>query len=230
MSVIPASTSTRILTGANQVVYTCPGARSHSFINIAIFNPNAVNAEYSIAITDSDAAPPDNQAMIQQRPISSKDTLFFNRLVVGPNQRVHVRSFDEPINVRLTAMEETNPNINDAGLLTIDGVLPGLANVPIAAGGGNVVILNASTRPDLVAVSCDLIVRNMDNSPSTFQARIDTGNDSATSAGFVEQIIPANDTIIIDNILLNSNEILRGMVGTGSVRAYVVGLAQVDIP
>jgi hypothetical protein len=221
MLITPASSMFRVNAAATEAVYSCPNTRTHAFVSLAIHAPasNPAAANYSIAIKSDATAPASTDRFVNNVPLNPGTNALFNSLVLGPNHTLFVSATNHPVNVRLTAVEENNPAVTGSGLL---------ANVSCPANTATQIFI--ADTPDLVVVSYSLIVRNTGASQGSATIHTDTATPPGIASSFLRENIPAGQTIIFDNLLAMPGERVFVNAGSEALRAFAIGVRQVETP
>ena len=197
----PVISKFALTAGVPQEVYSCPAGRSHAVVDIAFFKDNLVG-DALIAVALSSASNPASLTTVDYfiddiELIGVTNSAELNKVIVGSGERLFVLVLSGPeIIVRVSGVEESNPKIIKGGRLSAASIT-GIAQTQIWN----------NTFPNTSYIAASVTIFNTSETANAeVEAWISTSSTPVNSDKVLRITIPANDTTILENILLASNE------------------------
>ena len=197
----PVISKFSLTAGIPQEVYACPVTKSHAIVDLSFFKDDIVgNALIAVALsTESVAA---NLTSVDYfiddiELIGIVNSAELNKVIVGRGERLYVNVMSgSPIVTRISGVEEANPKVLRAGRLAAANV-SGITQTQVFH----------NTIPNTAYITVSLTIFN--TSPTTsaeVQAWISTSFTPGATDKVMRITIPAQDTTIVENVLLAPNE------------------------
>lgn len=202
MSILNPVFSTFTLTqGVPFEVYSCPVSKSHAIIDVSFFK-DLVDSDSMIMIaltTKTDAAQLNSVDYFIDdiELIGGVNSAELNKVVVGAGERLYINVLTGPdINARLSGIEETNPNVLNAGRLAAMSI-PGTSDT----------VIFDNSLAGTSYTSCSITVYNSSELDS---AEVEAWITDQATPGAVDKVmrinIPTTDTTIVENVMLKPGE------------------------
>jgi hypothetical protein len=208
-----------LIAGQVQAVYTCPAGTSYSIVDVNFFkNDTSQDALIEIALstqTDPAQLTSVDYFIDDISLIGNVNSAELSKVVVGPNQILYVKVISGPtINVRVTGVEQVNSKIAAAGRLAA-------ASIP----GVNQTLVYSNAIPSVSYISTSITVFNTN---TTTQATIEIWITSSPTPSDSDKIlnvnIPAQDTTILENLVLAPNESIYVRSSQANSEYFVNGM------
>jgi len=184
-----------------QEVYFCPTTKSDALIDVTFYKDD-ITQDALIAIALATEPNPANLTTVDYfiddiQLIGSVNVAEVNKIMVGQGERLYINVLSGPnINVRVSGVEENNPKVLNAGRLTALSV-PGTTQQN----------LYTTTLTNVAYTTASLTIFNTSTiNTATVEAWITASATPGIADKFMKLDIPANDTTIIENMLLAPNE------------------------
>lgn len=202
MSILnPIVSKFSLTAGVPQEVYFCPGGKSHSILDVTFYKDNS-GGDALIAIALATEANPANLTSVDYfiddiQLIGIVNSAELNKVVVGSGERLFIQVLSGPdVVARITGVEETNPKVLKAGRLAAMSI-PGTSQTQVYSNAlGNTSYISASIT----------IFNNSMTLPAQIQGWIGSNAVPTATDKILNVSIPANDTTVIENLLLAPNE------------------------
>lgn len=198
----PVAANLAVAEGVTQLVYTCPGTKSHAILDLSFYKDNvAVDAMVQVAISTSPAGSLTSVDYFidDLGLIGTNKNAELTKVVVGTGESVYVKVVTGAVSVRVTGMEELNTKVAAAGRLA----------------AGNIAAASTQTKAfstAAVGAAYSTISATVFNTHATNSANVKIWVSSSVTPAQVDLLVDttvlANDTIIIENIMLLPNESL----------------------
>lgn len=202
-----------------QEIYVCPSDKSHAIVDISFLKDNFEGSSIiSVALTKE--SNPVNLTTVDYfiddiELIDEVNSAELNKVVVGKGERIIVKVISgDPVTIRLTGIEESNPKVLAAGKI-VGTVIAGTAQTQIYA----------STLPGTAYVATSVTVYN--SSPTaTAEVEIWITTQATPTPGdkVVNFKVTPADTTIIENILLLPNEKVFVRSNQANTEYFLVGM------
>jgi len=187
--------------GVPQEVYSCPAGRSHAIVDLAFFKDNLVG-DALIAVAMSTSSNPASLTTVDYfiddiQLIGVVNSAELNKVIVGSGERLYIQLLSGPeIIVRVSGVEESNPKVIKGGRLAAASII-GIAQTQIWN----------NTFPNTAYISASVTIFNTSTTANAeVEAWISTAPTPVATDKVLRVTIPANDTTILENILLAANE------------------------
>lgn len=184
-----------------QEIYLCPAGKSHAIVDVSFLKDTFANSSLiSIALTteSNPAALTATDYFIDDiELVDDVNSAELNKIIVGTGERLIIRVLSgEPVNVRLSGVEENNPKVLKAGKLAA-----------ISMAGTTQAQIYANALPSVAYISSSLTVYN---SSATLVSEVEVWVTSLSVPVAADKVIrlkvtPQNTTIV-ENLLLLSGE------------------------
>jgi len=200
-ALVPAFSKFLISTGNTVEVYVCPANRSHAFVDLNFYkdaNPGSSLIAVALTANADPAALTSVDFFVDDiELIDTTNIASLEKVMVGRNERLFVRTVSgSPVSVRTVSMEETNSKVGKAGRLAAVSV-PSLTPVEIYS----------NTIPNTAYVAASLTIFNTTtNNNADVEGWITSATVPSANDKVFRFTIPAQDTTIIQNMLLAPNE------------------------
>lgn len=190
-----------ITAGQVQQVYQCPAGKSYSVIDVNFFKDDTTQdalVEIALSTVSNPASLTSVDYFIDDISlVGTVNSAELSKLVVGPGQYVYVKSISGPnINVRVSGVEEVNTKVAAAGRLAA-------ASIP----GTTQTLIYQNATGGVAYISASVTIFNMSaTNTCTSELWITTSPSPSDADKCLKIDIPAQDTTILENIMLAPNE------------------------
>ncbi|EKD89593.1 MAG: hypothetical protein ACD_33C00036G0004 [uncultured bacterium] len=220
MSILNPVVSKFTITAGNiQQVYVCPSDKSHAIVDLTLYKDNVIG-DSLIAIALSTEANPVNLSTVDFfvddiQLIGVVNSGELNKVIVGKDERLYVKVISgNDVNARLAGVEEANTKVAKAGRLAATS-LPNTAQTKIYE----------NLLPNISYISCSITVFNtVNNNNADVELWITTGASPSPTDKLVKVTIPAEDTTILENILITPNEKIFVQSSQANTEYFINGL------
>lgn len=202
-----------------QEIYVCPAGKSHAIVDVSFLKDTFIDSSViSIALTteSNPAALTSVDYFIDDiELVDDVNSAELNKIIVGTGERLIVKVISgEPVNVRLSGVEENNAKVLKAGKLAA-----------VSLAGTTQTQIYANALPSVAYISTSLTVYN---SSATLTAEIEVWVTSLTIPATADKVIrlkvTSQNTTIIENLLLLANEKVFVRSNQVSTEYYLQGL------
>lgn len=187
--------------GVPQEIYFCPAGKSHAVIDLTVFK-NGFTGSSVIGFALSTNADPGTLTSVDYfvddiELVNEVNSAEVNKLIVGTGERVYAKVMSgNDVNVRMSGVEENNASVLKAGKLMAVGVV-----------GTTQTKVYETTLPGVGYVSGTLTIYNADAvNQADIQVWVTSAGTPAASDKLCNVKLTAQDTIILENLLLSPNE------------------------
>jgi len=219
MSILnPIVSKFSLTAGAPQEVYFCPAGKTHAILDLTFFKDNS-NGDSLIAVALSSEANPTNLTSVDYfiddiQLIGIVNSAELNKVVVGVGERLYVMVMSGPdVVARVSGVEENNPKVLKAGRLAA-------LNIP----GTSQIQVYSNAIPNTAYISASItIFNNSTTLPAAVQGWIGSNAVPTANDKIMNVSIPANDTTIIENVLMAPNEKIFIQSDTVNTECFING-------
>lgn len=197
----PIVSKFQLASGVATQVYSCPIGKSHSIIDVNFYKDD-VNSDALISIALTTESNPVNLTSVDYfiddiELIGTVNIAELNKLIVGEGERLYIKIVSGPdIVTRISGVEEANVKVANAGRL---------AALAINSTAQTKVYENLDQ--DVSYISASLTLFNVSTVDSaTMEVWITSSASPSASDKVIKVTIPAQDTTIIESIMLAPNE------------------------
>jgi hypothetical protein len=215
---------TSVTVGNPQQVYICPANKTHAIVDVSFYKENT-SSDALIAIALSTESNPTNLTTVDYfvddiQLIGTVNVAELNRIIVGQGERLYIKVISGPdIVIRLTGAEENNPLVAKAGRL---------AALSINSTAQTQVYSNAI--PNVSYISSSVTIFNTSNTNiATVHAWVSSSTTPSASDKILKVDIPANDTTIIENLTLASDEKIFIQSSELNTEIFINGIVALNV-
>lgn len=202
MSILnPVVSKFSLTAGVPQEVYYCPAGKTHAIVDVTFYKDNSAT-DALIAIALATEPNPANLTTVDYfiddiQLIGIVNSAELNKVIVGVGERLYIQVLSGPdVVARITGVEENNPKVLKAGRLAAMSI-PGTSQTQVYS--------NALANTAYISASIT-IFNNSQTLPAAVQGWIGTNAVPVATDKILNVSIPANDTTVIENLLLAPNE------------------------
>lgn len=225
MSILNPIVSKYSLTaGVPQEVYYCPPGKTHAILDVTFYKDSSAS-DALIAVALATEPNPANLTTVDYfiddiQLIGIVNSAELNKVVVGVGERLYVQVLSGPdMIVRVTGVEENNPKVLKAGRLAAMSI-PGTSQTQVYS--------NALANTAYISASIT-IFNNSQTLPAAVQGWIGTNAIPVATDKILNVSIPANDTTVIENLLLAPNEKIFVQSSEVNSEVFVNGLVVASV-
>ena len=220
MSILnPIVSKFTLIQGTPQEVYFCPAGKTDAILDVTFYKEDS-NTDALIAIGLATEPNPANLTSVDYfiddiQLIGIVNSAELNKVVVGTGERLYIKVISGPAVVaRITGVEENNLKVLKAGRLSA---------AAIVGTGQTQVFANAFSNVSYVSAS--ITIFNTSNSlPANVSMWITTGVTPSATDKVLKVSIPANDTTVLENVMLSPTEKLFVQSSVTNSEYFVNGM------
>lgn len=201
MAIITPVTSKMTVTSGSVVeVYSCPSNKTNAYVTLTFFKEDTFS-DSLVMIALTDKTDPNTLTTVDYfiddlELIGTANNAELDKLIVGANERLYVKVVSGPdVNVRVSGVEENNTKILKAGKLAASKL----------TGTGQTQIFQ-NNFSNVAYITASVTIFNTQANNALVEMWITSNTTPATSDKVMKIEVPANDTAILSNIMLNPNE------------------------
>ena len=197
----PVFSKFSLTSGVPQEIYSCPPSKSHAIIDITFFK-DLVDSDSMIEIALTTKTTPEQLNSVDYfiddiELIGGVNSAELNKVIVGSGERLYIHVLTGPdITIRMTGIEESNPNVLKAGRLSA-----------LAAAGTSNVTVFENNLPGTSYTNCSITIYNASVLDAANVEAWITSQEMPSANDKVMRInIPTEDTTIVENVMLAPGE------------------------
>lgn len=221
MAILTPFLTKQVLTAGTPLeVYSCPVGKSHAIVDVHFLKTSTAGDSLIMIglTTKTDPAQVDSTDYFIDdiELIGNINSAELNKVIIGSGEKLYVKVSSGPdVNVRITGIEENNPNVIDAGRLAATSVA-----------GTSRATIYVNNAPSISYTSASITVYNSSNTNSA-DVKMWVTDASVPDAvdRVLDVVLPKQDTIILENLTILPNEKIFVQSSQPNTEWFVNGIA-----